>query len=180
MGWNIGGITVAGRRLKRHRRASRLLQPRHFLRRRKPLYWATAHPPSLGYYHTATACQTQCISFTHLDMTQATATVKMCSLIGWFEVDGRAVVEIFHCPSPAHTPPPEALSPSAPTAGWTSFLKPRVQPTMDLIQIWHRFFFSVFSVLHIHILYTNTVVNYENGFSWNRMFHTNTFISQTT
>ena len=42
------GRTAASRWLERHKRASRLLQPRHFLRRRKPLYWATARTPSLG------------------------------------------------------------------------------------------------------------------------------------
>lgn len=193
MGWNIGGITVAGRRLERHRRASRLLQPRHFLRRRKPLYWATAYPPSLGYYHTATVRQTQCTSLTHLDMTRTNATVRVCSLLRWLKILGEAVEEIFQCPSPAHTPPPEALaveSPSAPTAGWTSFLKPTVQPSMDLFKYGIGFFvlrkirFVVLNVYILHV-YTTTLLLWsvnaalmnENGFSWERITLTNSFLN---
>lgn len=134
MVWNIGGITVAGRRLERHRRASRLLQPRHFLRQRKPLYWATAYTPSLGYFHTATAtnhsAQVKLTWMWH----KTTATVRVCSSLRWFKIFGEPVVEIYRCPSPAHTHRLKlspSSPPSAPTAGRTSFLKPRVQPSMD-------------------------------------------------
>lgn len=115
-----------------------LLQPRHFLRRRKPLYWTHSAPtqPRLEPSRHSRP-QAHYTSLSHLDTTRGTTAERLQGVDGLRAGERRSVKageESPRCRSAARSAPPEALAASSPPPHWLpggQASSNPVRPSMD-------------------------------------------------